>query len=90
MCSKTLVALILPALFGCSTTLVAEKTLLDPPPANLLVLCPAPEQIDEATPLLMGAMAQADVDLATQYHVCALRQHALVRWVNGAVEKLKR
>ena len=38
----------------------------------------------------MGAMAESDIELAFQYHECALRQHGLVDWVNEAVKKLER
>lgn len=38
----------------------------------------------------MGDMADADIALAFLYRECALRQHRLIDWVNGAVERLKR
>ena len=64
--------------------------MLDPPPANLMVRCPAPDLLSETKPLLMGDMAEADVELAFLYHTCAARQHALVKWVEEAVKRLRR
>lgn len=90
MCSRTLIALSLLALSACSTTPVAPRVLLDPPPANVLEPCPPPELLQEARPVLMGEMAEADVDLAFLYHACAARQHALARWVREAVQRLQR
>lgn len=90
MSLRTSTVLTLSLLCGCSTPPVADRTLLDPPPANLLVRCPPPEQLQESKPLLTGEMAEADVDLAYLYHECAARQQALVRWVGEAVERLRR
>jgi len=78
------------ALAACGTVPVAERALLDPPPANLTQLCPPPAQFRETEPVLMGMMAEADAELAFLYHECAARQHALVRWIAEAVKRLKR
>jgi hypothetical protein len=38
----------------------------------------------------MGGMAEADMDLAFQYHECALRMNRLIDWVDEAVKRLER
>ncbi len=62
---------------------------MDLPPANLLVLCLPPDQLDDRT-YLMGEFAEADSELAFLYHACAQRQHRLVEWVRKAVETIER
>jgi len=85
MFCRTLIALTLSALSACSTVPAEVLPGLDLPPANLLVLCPPPAQLDDR-PYLTGEFADADAALAFQYHDCAQRQHRLVEWVREAVK----
>ena len=89
MCSRILTVLILSALSACSTVPAEVMPAVDLPPANLLVLCPPPDLLEER-PYLMGEFADADAALAAQYHDCALRQHKLIEWVRAAVRAIAR
>lgn len=78
-CWRILTALCLPLLAtSCAAPAVLSEETIDPPQANLLALCPPPE--DLPAKLLLGDLVEADANLARQYMECARRHAGLVEW----------